>query len=230
MSDGENIDARSSRLVGAAPALRGAARSAAAPLPEARARHPRHPHRLRDREVPRVPRGHAADAARRGRRVPGHGGDARPHQEQDAAARAAARPGRRARPEDEIDPREALIRRLLEYQKYKQARRAARGARGGGARRVPARRARSRRPTSTGLPPLAEIPLFALVDAFQRVLDRSKVKLSHDIVADRISLTRPHRRARAICWRPRGASRSRRSSTGSRPSSTWSSRSSRCSR
>ena len=40
-----------------------------------------------------------------------------------------------------------------------------------------------------GLPPLAEVPLFALVDAFQRVLDRSKVKLSHDIVADRISLT-----------------------------------------
>ena len=40
-----------------------------------------------------------------------------------------------------------------------------------------------------GLPPLAEVPLFTLVDAFQRVLDRSKVKLSHDIVADRISIT-----------------------------------------
>ena len=31
--------------------------------------------------------------------------------------------------------------------------------------------------------------MFALVEAFQRVLDRSKVKLSHDIVADRISLS-----------------------------------------
>ena len=43
--------------------------------------------------------------------------------------------------------------------------------------------------TSHGLPPLAEIPLFSLVDAFQRVLERSKVKLSHDVVADRISLS-----------------------------------------
>jgi segregation and condensation protein A len=40
-----------------------------------------------------------------------------------------------------------------------------------------------------GLPPLAEVPMFALVEAFQRVLDKSKVKLSHDIVADRISLS-----------------------------------------
>jgi len=40
-----------------------------------------------------------------------------------------------------------------------------------------------------GLPPLAEIPLYSLVEAFQRVLDKSKVKLSHDVVADRISLT-----------------------------------------
>jgi segregation and condensation protein A len=39
------------------------------------------------------------------------------------------------------------------------------------------------------LPPLSDVPLFVLVDAFQRVLDRSKIKLSHDIVADRISVT-----------------------------------------
>jgi segregation and condensation protein A len=37
--------------------------------------------------------------------------------------------------------------------------------------------------------PLAEVPLFALVDAFQRVLDRTKLKLTHDIVADRVSIT-----------------------------------------
>ena len=41
----------------------------------------------------------------------------------------------------------------------------------------------------SGLAPLAEIPVFALVEAFQRVLDRTKVKLSHDVVADRISLS-----------------------------------------
>ena len=89
--------------------------------------------------------------------------------------------------EDEMDPREALIRRLLEYQKYKAA-----GeelvARGVAGRDVFVRGA----PTEQALvgdAPLAEIPIFALVDAFQRILDRTKVKLSHDIVADRVSIT-----------------------------------------
>jgi segregation and condensation protein A len=91
-------------------------------------------------------------------------------------------------PEDEIDPREALIRRLLEYQKYKHAgeQLAARGVAG---RDVFGRGMADEVAESVGLPPLAEIPLFALVDAFQRVLDKSKIKLSHDIVADRISLS-----------------------------------------
>ena len=91
-------------------------------------------------------------------------------------------------PEDEVDPREALIRRLLEYQKYKNAgeQLAARGVAG---RDVFLRGAPLEEATSAGLPPLAEVPLFSLVEAFQRVLDRSKVKLSHDVVADRISLS-----------------------------------------
>jgi segregation and condensation protein A len=33
------------------------------------------------------------------------------------------------------------------------------------------------------------VPLYAIVEAFQRVLSRSKVKLSHDVVADRISIS-----------------------------------------
>lgn len=96
---------------------------------------------------------------------------------------------------DEVDPREALIRRLLEYQKYKQAAEdlAARGVAGRDvfARGMPVQiwtegpgGAESSAPA-----PLAEIPLFALVEAFQRVLDRSKIRLSHDVVADRISLS-----------------------------------------
>jgi segregation and condensation protein A len=91
-------------------------------------------------------------------------------------------------PEDEMDPREALIRRLLEYQKYKHAgeQLAARGVAG---RDVFPRGMPIEEATTNGLPPLAEVPLFALVDAFQRVLDRSKIKLSHDVVADRISLS-----------------------------------------
>ena len=90
--------------------------------------------------------------------------------------------------EDEMDPRQALIKRLLEYQKYKLAGEQLAG-RGVAGRDVFLRGAPVEEATSTGLPPLAEIPIYALVDAFQKVLDRSKVKLSHDIVADRISLT-----------------------------------------
>ncbi len=90
--------------------------------------------------------------------------------------------------EDEMDPREALIRRLLEYQKYKDAAEQL-GARGVAGRDVFTRGMPVAEAAPAGLPPLAEIPLFALVDAFQRVLDRSKVKLSHDVVADRVSIT-----------------------------------------
>jgi segregation and condensation protein A len=89
--------------------------------------------------------------------------------------------------DDEVDPREALIRRLLEYQKYKAAAEqlAQRGVTG---RDVFLRGIAIESSLSGGLPPLAEVPLFALVDAFQRVLDRNKIKLSHDVEADRISL------------------------------------------
>jgi segregation and condensation protein A len=90
--------------------------------------------------------------------------------------------------EDELDPRQALIKRLLEYQKYKLAGEQLTG-RGVAGRDVFLRGAPVEEATSTGLPPLAELPIYALVDAFQKVLDRSKIKLSHDIVADRISLT-----------------------------------------
>jgi segregation and condensation protein A len=100
-----------------------------------------------------------------------------PGQEDDASA-----------DEDEIDPREALVRRLLEYQKYKLAgeQLAARGVSG---RDVFGRGMPLEDAESHGLAPLAEVPIFALVEAFQRVLDKSKIKLSHDIVADRLSLS-----------------------------------------
>jgi segregation and condensation protein A len=90
--------------------------------------------------------------------------------------------------EDDIDPRGALIRRLLEYQKYKHAgeQLAARGIAG---RDVFPRGMPAMEEAAQGLPPLAEMPLYSLVEAFQRVLDRSKVRLSHDVVADRISLS-----------------------------------------
>jgi segregation and condensation protein A len=89
--------------------------------------------------------------------------------------------------EEEEDPREALILRLLQYQKYKQAAAdlAARGITGADTftRGVAIEEA-----IQTGMAPLAEIPLYALVEAFQTVLARNKVKISHDVLTDRISL------------------------------------------
>jgi segregation and condensation protein A len=87
----------------------------------------------------------------------------------------------------EEDPREALIRRLLEYQKYKEAA-AELTARGVTGRDAFLRGAPIEEAVRTGLPPLAEVPLYALMEAFQAVLSRSKVRITHDVVADRISL------------------------------------------
>ncbi len=89
---------------------------------------------------------------------------------------------------EEIDPRESLIRRLLEYQKYKQAA-ADLGARGITGRDVFFRGMPIDEAVHTGLPPLAQLPIFSLVEAFQGVLSRSKIKLSHDVVHERITLT-----------------------------------------
>jgi segregation and condensation protein A len=90
-------------------------------------------------------------------------------------------------PEDEEDPREALIRRLLEYQKYKQAA-ADLASRGLAGRDVFLRGSTIEESVKTDLRPLAEVPLYSIVEAFQRVLARSKVKLSHDVVTDRITI------------------------------------------
>ena len=90
--------------------------------------------------------------------------------------------------EDEEDPREALIRRLLEYQKYKQAG-ADLQARGVVGRDIFFRGSALEEAVHTGLPPLAQVPIFSLVEAFQGVLAKSKIKLSHDVVHERITLT-----------------------------------------
>jgi segregation and condensation protein A len=90
--------------------------------------------------------------------------------------------------DEQEDPREQLIRRLLEYQKYKQAA-ADLGGRDLAGRDVFLRGAPLEEAVHEGLPPLAEVPIFSLIEAFQRVLTKSKVKLTHDIVADRINLS-----------------------------------------
>jgi segregation and condensation protein A len=89
---------------------------------------------------------------------------------------------------EELDPREALIRRLLEYQKYKDA-----GARLA-ERPIAGRDVFARPPTaavaaSSETAPLAEIGIFKLLEAFQSVLSKAKVEHQHEVTADRITIT-----------------------------------------
>ena len=89
--------------------------------------------------------------------------------------------------EDEEDPREKLIRQLLEYQKYKKA---AEDLVSGGiaGADVFSRGGKIETVVHEGMAPLAEVPLFSLVEAFHRVLARTKVPVTHDVVADRVSI------------------------------------------
>ena len=80
--------------------------------------------------------------------------------------------------EEEEDPREALIKRLLEYQKYKAAGEDLQ-ARGVAGRDVFLRGASLEEAVQTGLPPLAQVPLFSLVEAFQGVLDPFPIHTSY---------------------------------------------------
>jgi segregation and condensation protein A len=94
--------------------------------------------------------------------------------------------------EDGPDPRQELIRRLLEYQKYKEAagrleERPVTGRnvwpRGASAEDVAGLR------MLPGGAPLAEVPVFRLIESLERVLSRARVTFTHDVVVDRISIT-----------------------------------------
>jgi segregation and condensation protein A len=88
--------------------------------------------------------------------------------------------------EPELDPRAELVRRLLEYQKYRQAA----DQLGGNAvlgrdvflRGVPA-------PEAEGPAPIAGLSLFRLLDAFQAVLARVKLSFDHEVDAEHFSIT-----------------------------------------
>ncbi|HMJ53135.1 MAG TPA: segregation/condensation protein A [Polyangiaceae bacterium] len=88
--------------------------------------------------------------------------------------------------DEEGDPREELIRRLLEYQKYKQAA-ADLNERGALGRDVFLRGTRA--PEADGPAPLAPVDLWTLLDAFGKVLARAKVDLQHEVSFDRMSIT-----------------------------------------
>lgn len=92
--------------------------------------------------------------------------------------------------EDQIDTRQELIARLLEYQKYKAA---------GGAlseRPVLGRNVWTRGTSTDDVvaedvaqdAPLEDIPLFALVEALAEVMAKAKLKISHEVTVERLSI------------------------------------------
>ncbi len=98
-----------------------------------------------------------------------------------------------AEAEAEIDPRADLIKRLLEYQKYKEAATQL-GQRPVVGRNVWSRGAPTEDAVSEGvsaemIAPLAPFPVHKLIEAFDRVMQQAKVKVSHDVLIDRLSVS-----------------------------------------
>ncbi|MCC6528564.1 MAG: segregation/condensation protein A [Polyangiaceae bacterium] len=87
--------------------------------------------------------------------------------------------------EEELDPRAELVRRLLEYQKYKDAA-AQLGERGALGSEVFDRG--SREPTPPGAAPFAPGNVFRLFDAFDQILRRSNIRTDHQILFERVSI------------------------------------------
>jgi segregation and condensation protein A len=89
--------------------------------------------------------------------------------------------------EDEltVDPREELIRRLLEYQKYKDA------AEKLGGRPIEGRTVFGRGAPLAGVDaelPLGEQSVWKLIEAFGKILEKTGQKPTHDVVVDRLSI------------------------------------------
>ncbi len=86
----------------------------------------------------------------------------------------------------EEDPRSSLIRRLLEYQKFKHAglELASLSVMG----RDVFLRGAELRAELVERAPLASLSLHALLDAFQRILSRDETKLKHEVSEERISI------------------------------------------
>jgi segregation and condensation protein A len=95
--------------------------------------------------------------------------------------------------DDGVDPRVELIRRLLEYQKYKEA------ASQLGDRPVVGRNvwgrgtaledALAENVDPDAIAPLAEFPVHRLIEALDRLMKKAKVTISHNVTIDRLSLS-----------------------------------------
>ena len=93
----------------------------------------------------------------------------------------------------EIDPRADLIKRLLEYQKYKEAADQL-GHRPVVGRNVWHRGAPTEDAVGEGIDidaiaPLAAFPVHKLIEAFDRVMRSAKVRISHEVTIDRLSVS-----------------------------------------
>jgi segregation and condensation protein A len=95
--------------------------------------------------------------------------------------------------DEESDPRQELILRLLAYQKYKAA------AQSLGDRPVVGRNVWGRGTSledaiaenvdPDAVAPLAHFPVHKLIEALDRLMRQAKVKVSHDVLIDRLSLS-----------------------------------------
>jgi len=87
---------------------------------------------------------------------------------------------------EEEDPRTELVRRLLEYQKYKHAAEQL-GQRDTLGRDVFGRG--SAEAIETGPAPLAPVNVFRLFDAFEKVLERADQVADHEVLMERLSIS-----------------------------------------
>ncbi len=104
-----------------------------------------------------------------------------------------ADPGADGGDEVELDPRADLIKRLLEYQKYKEAAQQL-GQRPVVGRNVWGRGTPTEDAVSDGIDadaiaPLAAFPVHKLIEAFDRVMRQAKVKVAHNVLIDRLSVS-----------------------------------------
>jgi segregation and condensation protein A len=88
-----------------------------------------------------------------------------------------------------VDPRVELVRRLLEYQKYKAAGEEL-GSRDILERTVFVRRARAERPAALEGPEgLADVSVFKLIEALDRALASARPEHAHEIATDRLTIS-----------------------------------------
>ena len=95
-------------------------------------------------------------------------------------------PGDDGEEEEEEDPRSELVRRLLEYQKYKHVAAQLRSRATMGKEMF--ERGTSE-PEPEGPAPLADISVFKLFDAFDKVLKRANQKADHKVLFERVTIT-----------------------------------------